>query len=69
MNFDVAKHKGELLFLPLGGSGEIGMNLNLYHYQGKWLIIDLGIGFVTDYCPGTEVMVPNIEFIEKTGKI
>lgn len=65
MNFDVAKHKGELLFLPLGGSGEIGMNLNLYHYQGKWLIIDLGIGFVTDYCPGTEVMVPNIEFIEK----
>lgn len=65
MNFDLAKHKSELLFLPLGGSGEIGMNLNLYHYQGKWLMVDLGIGFATDYCPGVDVVVPNIEFIEK----
>lgn len=65
MNFDPAKHKSEFLFLPLGGSGEIGMNLNLYHYQGKWLMVDLGIGFASDYCPGAEVIVPNIEFIEK----
>jgi len=65
MNFDLAKHKSELLFLPLGGSGEIGMNLNLYHYQGKWLMVDLGIGFASDYCPGVDVIVPNIEFIEK----
>ena len=34
----------ELLFLALGGAGEIGMNLNLYGHAGKWLMIDLGIG-------------------------
>ncbi len=33
----------ELLFLPLGGAGEIGMNLNLYCYDGQWLMVDLGI--------------------------
>ena len=36
---------GDLAFLPLGGTGEIGMNLNLYRYGGKWLAIDCGIGF------------------------
>ena len=34
-----------LYFLPLGGSGEIGMNLNLYGHGGKWLMIDLGVMF------------------------
>ena len=65
MSFDIIKHKKELLFVPLGGSGEIGMNLNLYHYQGKWLMVDLGIGFASDSCPGVDVVVPNIDFIEK----
>jgi ribonuclease J len=65
MSFDIIKHKKELLFVPLGGSGEIGMNLNLYHYQGKWLMVDLGIGFASDRCPGVDVVVPNIDFIEK----
>ena len=36
---------GDLAFLPLGGTGEIGMNLNLYRCDGKWLAIDCGIGF------------------------
>ena len=40
--------KDELLFLALGGAGEIGMNLNLYGHAGKWLMVDLGIGFVDD---------------------
>ena len=31
--------KNELIFIPLGGSGEIGMNCNLYHYQGSWIMI------------------------------
>ena len=44
----------ELLFLPLGGSGEIGMNLNLYAYQGKWLMVDLGITFADDSLPGID---------------
>ena len=35
----------ELLFLALGGAGEIGMNLNLYGYGGKWVMVDLGVSF------------------------
>ena len=38
MTYIKKDHKNKLLFLPLGGSGEIGMNLNLYHYKGKWII-------------------------------
>ena len=41
MNFS----KDELIFVPLGGAGEIGMNVNLYHYKSDWLMIDLGISF------------------------
>ena len=37
--------KKDLLFLPLGGANEIGMNVNLYHLDGKWLMVDLGAGF------------------------
>ncbi len=63
MAFSFAKHHDDLLFVPLGGSNEIGMNLNLYHYKGKWLMIDLGIGFADDYLPGVEVITPNVDFI------
>jgi ribonuclease J len=55
--------KDELLFLPLGGSGEIGMNLNLYGHDGKWLMLDLGISFGDDSTPGIDVVMPNPEFI------
>ena len=37
--------KDDLLFVPLGGSGEIGMNCNLYHYKNQWIMVDLGITF------------------------
>ncbi|MFO1243023.1 MAG: ribonuclease J [Rickettsiales bacterium] len=57
------EYHNELLFVPLGGSNEIGMNLNLYHLNGKWLMVDLGIGFADDYLPGIEVLLPDIEFI------
>lgn len=53
----------KLYFLPLGGSGEIGMNLNLYHTRGKWLMVDLGITF--DQTPGIEVLMPDTKFIEE----
>lgn len=52
----------KLYFLPLGGSGEIGMNLNLYHIHGKWLMADLGVTF--DQTPGIEVVMPDTRFIE-----
>jgi ribonuclease J len=63
MSFDFKKHKEELLFVPLGGSNEIGMNLNLYTINGQWLMVDCGIGFAGDYLPGVEVVVPDISFI------
>lgn len=55
-------NKEDVYFLPLGGSGEIGMNLNLYHYQGKWLMVDLGVSF--DKSLGMDVVMPDTTFIE-----
>lgn len=54
----------ELLFLALGGSGEIGMNVNLYGCQGKWLMVDLGMSFGSNEYPGTELLFADPEFIE-----
>lgn len=54
-----------LHFLPLGGVGEIGMNLSLYACRGKWLMVDLGIGFSGNTLPGVDIVVPDISFIEK----
>lgn len=56
----------ELYFLPLGGAGEIGMNLNLYSYQGEWLMVDLGITFVDKL--GAEIAMPDPHFIEQKVK-
>lgn len=67
MNVNLNKFKKDILFLPLGGSGEIGLNCNLYQYGGKWLIVDMGIGF-TNEIPGVDVMVPDIAFIKKNLK-
>ena len=52
----------ELLFVPLGGAGEIGMNMSLYGYRGRWLMVDMGISFGDDATPGVEVMTPEPEF-------
>ena len=58
----------ELVFLPLGGSNEIGMNFNLYGfgpaYDRKWIVVDLGITFGDQTTPGVEVILPDPEFIE-----
>ena len=56
--------KNELLFLALGGSGEIGMNVNLYGTQGKWVMVDCGMTFGDPYYPGIELVLPELEFIE-----
>src|SRR3954463_15024503 len=53
-----------LYFLPLGGSGEIGMNLNLYGYRGQWLIVDCGVTFGDEeHQPGGNVIMPDPAFI------
>ena len=53
----------DLSFLPLGGTGEIGMNLNLYRCQGKWLAVDCGIGFGGAAHPEVDVMMADPSFI------
>lgn len=57
--------KNELLFLALGGSGEIGMNVNLYGCQGKWVMVDLGLTFADPQYPGVDLILPDLSFIEK----
>ncbi|EMD84283.1 ribonuclease J [Pacificimonas flava] len=57
--------KNELIFLPLGGSGEIGMNVNLYGCQGKWIMVDLGMTFSDPAYPGVELVLPDLQFIEE----
>ncbi|MGC6516558.1 MAG: ribonuclease J [Candidatus Puniceispirillaceae bacterium] len=54
----------DLVFVPLGGSGEIGMNANLYHHHGRWLMVDLGISFADESMPGVDVVLPDLSFIE-----
>lgn len=58
----------ELLFLALGGSGEIGMNVNLYGCQGRWLMVDLGMTFSGGQYPGVDLVFADLEFIEERVK-
>ena len=58
----------EFVFLPLGGSGEIGMNLNLYGYgpeaNREWIVVDVGVTFGDLSTPGVDVIVPDPAFLE-----
>ena len=59
--------KDELIFCPLGGSGEIGMNMNLFAYgkpgEQKWIIVDIGVTFADDTIPGVDLIYPDPGFI------
>ncbi len=59
--------KEELIFCPLGGSGEIGMNMNLFAYGNpdnrKWIIVDIGVTFADDAIPGVDLIYPDPGFI------
>ncbi len=59
--------KDELLFCPLGGSGEIGMNMNLYAYGNeenrKWIVVDMGVTFADDSIPGIDLIFPDPSFL------
>lgn len=63
-NLNFKKYKNDLLFIPLGGSNEIGLNCNLYHYSGKWIMVDCGIGF-TKMVPGVDLLIPDLSIIDK----
>ncbi|HEX7758819.1 MAG TPA: ribonuclease J [Caulobacteraceae bacterium] len=62
----------ELVFLPLGGSNEIGMNFNLYGFgppdARKWIVVDLGVTFGDQTTPGVEIILPDPTFIETHAK-
>ena len=62
----------ELVFVPLGGLGEIGMNCALYGYgpasARQWLMVDIGIGFADEDLPGIDLIMPDLSFIEKAKK-
>ncbi len=65
-----AKANDELVFLPLGGSGEIGMNLNAYGFgppdNRKWIVVDIGVTFGReDMMPGVEIILPDPTFLEE----
>ena len=63
----------EFTFAPLGGVGEIGMNLSVYglgnRHQGSWLAVDLGVSFGDEeHLPGIDLIMPDIRFLEKERK-
>jgi ribonuclease J len=58
----------ELAFLALGGVGEIGMNLSLYGYMGRWLMVDCGISFADDTLPGVDIVMPDPAFIAERAE-
>ena len=59
--------KNDLVFIPLGGSGEIGMNCNLYHFNKSWIMIDLGVMFGNSNLSSNELIMPNIDFLNNNN--
>ena len=60
--------QGDLVFAPLGGIGEIGMNLSIYGFgrdrQRKWLVVDCGVSFASEeHLPGVDLIMPDIRFL------
>src|SRR6185437_12737813 len=62
------KENAELVFVPLGGVGEIGMNFALYGFgpasRREWIIVDCGVTFATPETPGIDLVLPDTRFIE-----
>ncbi len=67
-----ASKDDELVFLPLGGSNEIGMNLNLYGFgppnARKWIVVDLGVTFGDQTTPGVEIITPDPAYLEQIAE-
>jgi len=58
-------HANSLFFVPLGGLGEIGMNLMAVCHRGKAFVIDCGVSFPDNYYPGVDLIMPNIDFFKE----
>src|SRR6056300_624633 len=66
----MTKKNIEVLYSPIGGAGQIGMNLYLYGYRISngdihWIMVDCGIGFADEHYPGIDILIPNIDFLNK----
>jgi ribonuclease J len=65
----MTSRQDELIFLPLGGLGEIGMNASLYGFgsgkKKKWILVDCGVTFGDDSVPGIDLVLPDLSFIEE----
>jgi len=65
----MASKSDELVFLPLGGSNEIGMNFNLYGFgpphDRRWIVVDLGVTFGDQLTPGVDIILPDPSYIEE----
>ncbi len=56
-----------LVYVPIGGAGEIGMNMYAYGCRGKWIVVECGITFGNETTPGIDVMTPDPAFLEELG--
>ena len=67
-NFMARSNTSELVFLPLGGVGEIGMNLAMYGFgpadNREWLVVDMGVSFAGPEQPGADLILPDIRYLE-----
>ena len=65
----MARKSEDFVFVPLGGVGEIGMNMALYGYgpeaRRSWLMVDCGVSFADETAPGVEILMPDTRFIEE----
>ena len=68
MSFNLKNYQDKLLFVPLGGANEIGINVNLYHIHGKWIMVDCGSGFPDENLPGVDMVVADVSFIAERKK-
>ena len=53
-----------LYFIPLGGSEQFGVNLNVYACQGRLLVVDCGLGFADERFPGIDLLLPDPQILE-----
>ena len=65
--------QNEMVFAPLGGIGEIGMNLSIYGFgearRRQWIIIDCGVSFASEeHLPGVDLILPDIRYLSKSAK-
>lgn len=65
MAYNLDLNPDDIYFIPLGGSEQFGVNFNLYHYKGKWIAVDCGIGFADHYHPGVDILLPDPSFLEE----